>query len=366
MEFKTNQIELNKAINIVQRAVAVKSNVPYLTGILLEAKDNKLYLTGNDLQKGIEVYIKADVKEEGAVVISSKLFGEFIRKLPNEEINFKTENNKLNISCLDIKLNIIYIDKNDYPKIVDINKDNFITINKNLLDSMIRKTIFAASKDEERPIIMGLNFKIKDNELSMVALDGFRVSIKKCEINVNKNIDIIIPATTLLDIQKIINNIEEEEIFIYISDNKIMFIIENIKIISSLIDGEYFDYKKMIDNKYNTKIEINNKQLLDAIDRVSLLSNKNKAIKLNIKDNKLIIDSTVEIGYAKEELIVNKEGEDLEIGFNPNFLMDVFKLIDTNNINIYFKSAISPCIIKEKNNEDFIYILLPIRIRKEK
>lgn len=365
MKLICKQSDLANALNIVQKAISSKTTLPILTGVLLEAKNGSLKLTGNDLSIGIEKSIEAEIIEEGTTVISSRIFGDFIRKLPDSNVEISMHNNKLTIECVKSHIDLVTYDAIEYPELPQITESNAFSISKLLLKNMIRQTLFATSQDETRPILTGSYIEIKAGIISMVAIDGFRVAIKNAQINTNIEANIVVPSKTLSEINKIIgSNEDNENIEIYVTDKNILFKIDDIKIVSRLLEGEYVKYSQMIPNEYKTRIEINTANLLHGIERVSLLSRegKNNSIKLSIKENKLEISSIVEIGMANDEIPLHLEGNNIEIGFNPKYLVDVLKVIDSEVIYMEFLANISPCIIRPKNNDNYTYLVLPVRI----
>lgn len=365
MKLICKQSDLSNALNIVQKAISSKTTLPILTGILLEAKNGTLKLTGNDLSIGIEKSIEADILEEGTTVVSSRIFGEFIRKLPDSNVEISMNDKKLTIECMKSHIDLITYDAIEYPELPQITESNAFTISKMLFKNMIRQTIFATSQDETRPILTGSYIEINQNQISMVAIDGFRVAIKNAQINTPLETKMVIPAKTLNEINKIIGSSEDNDsIEVFVSDKNILFKIDDVKIVSRLLEGEYVKYSQMIPNEFKTRIEINAADLLHGIERVSLLSRegKNNSIKLSIQDNQLEISSIVEIGHASDEVPLKLEGNKIDIGFNPKYLIDVLKVIDSEIIYMEFLANISPCIIKPKNNDNYTYLVLPVRI----
>ncbi len=369
MKIICNQNELSKAINIVQKAIPSRSTSEILTGIFIEAKDHKLILTGNDGKLGIETFIHATVEEEGYVVVPSKLFGDFIKKLPNENIDIEIIDNKLSIYCNKSHIDMICFDnKNDYPTIKNIDNNEFFSLNKMVFENMIKKVLFAISKDESRPILTGAYLEIMNHEISLVGIDGFRVALNNFTIDTEIETKIVIPDKTISNVYKIISSEDsEEEIKIFVSNRNILFEFNNVKIVSNLLDGEYIKYKSMIPTDFKTKITVKREQLLSSVDRIALISreSKNKFIKFNIIENKLKLSSFVQTGYGEDFIDVKKEGEDLSIAFNPDYILDFLKITDSDYIEMKFISKINPCIMNPKNDDSYTYLILPIRIPDE-
>lgn len=365
MELKCNQKELSNAINVVQKAISSRSTLPILSGILLEAKNGILTLTGNDLSIGIEKSIKADISQDGSTVVSSSIFGDFIRKLPNETVNLNLRDNIFSIICLESEIDLIAFNSVEYPELPTIEQLSTYSINALLLKSMINQTIFAISQDETRPILTGVSIEIKDGQLTFVAIDGFRVAIRHSKVSSSIESKVVVPGKTLAEINKIIgSNDEYDTVEISVNENYILFRIGDIKIVSRLLEGDYLKYSQMIPTNFTTTLKINTRELLYAIDRASLLARfgKSDAIKLSITDSKLLINSIAEIGKANEKVSIQLDGQLLNIGFNPKYLTDALKVIDSEYITMKFLSDTSPCIIKPMDNNNFTYLAVPVRI----
>lgn len=366
MKFKCNQRELTEVINIVQKAVSSKTTLPILKGILIEASDHSLKLTGNDLNIGIETQVNASIEEAGSIVISSRLFGDIIRKLPNEEITIETDDkDNVLISCINSKFNLVGQPALEFPELPEVKDENNFEISQNLFRSMIQQTIFATSQDETRPILTGSLIEIENGIISMVAIDGYRLALRKAHVQTDQTRKAVVPAKTLSELGKIISgNEDDKDIKIDITDKHILFELDGIKIVSRLLEGEFIKYTQIIPKEFKSRLFVKTAYLLNSIERASLLARegKNSSVKFSIKDDYLTIRSNVEIGSVKEEVAINLEGDDLEIGFNPKYLVDALKVIDSEDITIELTTSVSPCIIKPDDNENYIYLVLPVRM----
>lgn len=366
MNFTINKNLLFNSINISQKAVSQKTTKPILKNLLIKAYNNTIKIIGNNLNIGIETSINTNIIEEGSIVISSRIFGEIIRKLPDENINIHTdEENILYINCQNSKFTIQGHSALEFPEIEEIENSKSYIVNSLILKNMIRQTIFAVSLDDARPILTGTLVEIKDNNITMVSVDGYRLSLKNAVIESDGHGSAVIPGKTLNEVYKILSYIDDEEnIEIYITEKHILFNIDNIKITSRLLDGEFIKYDQIIPNEFNTNVKVNTYDLLNSIERASLLSNesKNNIIKLVFKNNNLNISTNVEIGSVDENIDIELEGKELEIGFNPKFLIDVLKIIDSDEIIMKLTTSVSPCIIKPIDNDNYTYLVLPVRL----
>ena len=368
MKFSCNQQILSKALNIVSKAVTTRTTIPILKGILLKVNtDGILTMSSSDLDFVIEKNFMVENFEPGEIVVQAKLFGDIIRKLPNDMIVIEEVEGNVIIKCSNSEFNIIGSPSDEFPKLSIIeDEERKIVFKKEVLKDMIRKTSFAASIDESRGVITGILMEIKDNNLNMVALDGFRMAVARHNIGENKEESIIIPAKNFNEIAKIISEIEgeKETADLYISEKKVIFIIDDTKVVLRLLDGEFVKYQDITPKESKTRVILNRNDFLESIERASLLAKvgKNNLIKLDIRENNIEITSKSEEGNVKEHVIISKEGNDLVIGFNSKYLMDALKVIDDEEITILFNSSVSPCLIKPISGNDYEYLVLPVRI----
>jgi len=361
-----------KALNSVVKGVASKTTMPILEGILIQTNDNEIKLTTYDLELGIEYTMNCEVKEQGSTVVNAMMFTEIIRKLPDSEINISiNENNLLVIECEGSLYKLATMNPNEFPELPQINVENSIELEQNALKEMIRKTIFAVSTEENRPIFTGCLFEIKNNKLNVVAIDGFRLALRTINIPVPINdFKAVIPAKTLNEVNKILND-SFDTVKIGVSKNQAVFEMENCKIVTRILDGEFLNYNAAIPSTWQTRIRVEKENLLNSFERISLISSssiekeKKYPVKVAIDIGKLTILCTNQTGDAKEEVFISTEGKNLEVGFNPKYFLDSLKAIEDEEIYIEFGTNVSPCLIKSVENNDYIYMILPIRLKGE-
>ncbi|MDD4503522.1 MAG: DNA polymerase III subunit beta [Clostridiaceae bacterium] len=366
MKIITTKSTLLESINIVQKAAPSKTTLPILEGILFDAKNGKLKLTATDLEIGIETVSNVDVIEPGKVVLSSRMVGDIVRKLPDADIEIETaEKNLVCIKSEGSNFKIVTLPYDEYPELPVVKKENGITLKQNILKDMIRKTIFAVSSDEIRPILTGVLFDVSGDKLTMVALDGFRMAVKWNGIINDNNFRAVIPGKTLSEIGKILNE-NEENVNIYFSKNHIQVQIGETIIVSRLLEGEFINYKQIIPSEYKIKVKVSSNMLMEACDRAALFArdSSNNMIKFEINDDLMVIMSNSQNGDVHEELKIQKEGNDIEIAFNAKYFIDVLKVIDGEEITIEFTTNVSPSIIRPCNNTDYLYLVLPARFKK--
>ena len=370
MKIVCEKDKILKAINSVTKAVASKTTMPILEGILIQTNDKEVKLTTYDLEIGIEYVIDANVKEQGATVVNAIMFSEIIRKLPDTEINISlNEQNLLVIECEGSLYKLATMNPEEFPELPQITVENSIEIEQNTLKDMIRKTIFAVSSEENRPIFTGCLFEIKNNKLNVVAVDGFRLAWKsKFLQNSSNDFTAVIPGRTLNEVNKIILD-SFDSVKIGVAKNQALFEMENCKLVTRLLDGEFLNYSSVIPENWETRIRVNRNNIQNCFERISLISassiekEKKYPVKVSVEIGKVTISCTNQTGDAKEEMYVATEGQNLEAGFNPKYFLDALRAIDDEEINIDFGTSISPCIIRPVDEGDYIYMILPIRLK---
>ena len=359
-----------KALNSVIKGVASKTTKPILEGILIQTNDKEIKLTTYDLEIGIEYIIECDVKEQGSTVVNAIMFSEIIRKLPDSEISITlNENNLLEIECEGALYKLTTMNPDEFPELPKIEVENSIDLEQNMLKNMIRRTIFAVSTEENRPIFTGCLFEVENNKLNVVAVDGFRLALRSIYLQEKVNdFKAVIPGKTLNELNKILLD-SFDHVKIGIAKNQALFEMENCKVVTRTLDGEFLNYKSVIPTTWETRIRVNKNSLQDSFERISLISassiekEKKYPVKVTVDIGKITISCTNQTGDAKEEIFVSTEGKNLEAGFNPKYFLDSLKAIDDEDVYVEFGTSISPCLIKSVQNNDYVYMILPIRLK---
>ena len=366
--------KLLKCINSVVRGVPTRTTMPILEGIYLQTNIDKVKMTTFDLELGIEYITDCNVVEEGNTVVNAIMFSEIIRKLPDTDITiFTNEQNLLVIECEGSLYKLSTMNPEEYPELPKIDVEHSIVTEQKILKDMIKKTIFAVSIEENRPIFTGCLFEIINNKLNVVAIDGSRMGWVSTHLPEKTNdFKAVIPGKTLNEVNKIIND-SFDSIKIGIAKNQAVFEMENCKIVTRLLEGEFLNYQNVIPGTWDTKIRVNKYVLQNCLERVSLISSsyaekeKKYPVKIKIEIGKVVLSCTNQTGDAKEEIFVDTEGKTLEIGVNPKYFLDALKVIEDEEVFIEFGSNISPCIIKPVENtaQEYVYMILPIRIKED-
>lgn len=368
MKFKCSQQTLSKALNTVSKAVSTRTTLPILKGILIEAKaDGTLILTASDLEISIQKKVEAEVYQEGSVVVISKLFGDIIRKLPNEDISIEeTEDNSILIKTNSSEFTVMSLPVDEFPKIGEKEKDTTpLVFNREIFKDMVRKTAFAASIDESKGILVGILTEINEESVNMVSLDGFRLALAKENMNSASENKFIISAKIMNEISKIVSDDDSDsDINIFLGEKKAVFNIGNTEVVLRLMEGEFIKYRDIIPTDGTIKVIVGKDILLESIERASLLAKegKNNLIKMTIRNDLLTVTSRSEEGNVREEIVMEKTGDDLEIGFNSKFVIDVLKVIDDEEISMVFKTGTSPCVVRPVEGDAYEYLILPVRI----
>lgn len=366
MIFKCEKQKFLEGISIVQKAITGKSTMPILEGIYIKATNSGLTLIGSDMDVSIQTIVDADIIEDGSIVIDAKIFGEIIRKLPNSTIKIETiENQLIKITCEKSVFDVVYMNTNEYPELPEINENLKISVNQNILKNMIKGTSFAIAQDETRPILQGILFEVKNKNLNLVALDGYRLAIRSEFLDSDMDIEVVIPGKTLNEVSKILEDIDDI-VDITFTDNHILFNLEKTKIISRLLEGKYINYTSLLPQEHKLLVNVNRQELQNAIERASLMAKDGNTnlIKLDFKQDNLIITSNSQLGKVREEIEIKLQGEEIEIAFNSRYLLDVLKNIEDDDVLMKMTSGITPCVIEEKDNENSKYLVLPVRLMR--
>lgn len=363
MKIVCSKSNLVKGVSIVSKAVPSKTTMPILECILIDASTDVIKLTANDMELGIETRIEGEIIDRGILALNAKIFSEIVRKLPDNDIVIETDSsNQTSITCEKAKFNIAAQSGEDFSYLPVIEKEDYITVSEFTLKEVIRQTIFSIADNDTNKMMTGELFEIQDRVLRVVSLDGHRISIRKIDLNDSYGErKVIVPGKTLQEISKIIGGEAEKNVDISFTKNHIVFEFDKTIVVSRLIEGDYFKIDQMLSSDYETKVRVNKKEFLDCIDRATLLIKEGdkKPIIINIGENAMELKIKSQIGSMNEEIIITKEGKDLLIGFNPKFLIDALRVIDDEEVDLYFMNAKAPCFIKDEQ-QSYIYLILPV------
>ncbi len=363
MKLICSKSNLLHGVNIVSKAVPTRTTMAILECILIDASANEIKLTANDMELGIETKIEGEIAERGVIALDAKIFSEIVRKLPDSDVTIETDASfKTTITCEKAKFNIVGKSGDDFSYIPYIERNEPIVMSQFTLKEVIRQTIFSIADNDNNKLMTGELFEIEENDLKVVSLDGHRISIRNIELKNNySHKKVVVPGKTLQEVSKILPGSAEDEVSIFLTDNHIVFEFENTTVVSRLIEGEYFKIEQMLSSDYETKVKINKRELLDCIDRATLLVKEGdkKPIIMNITDGTMELKINSFIGSMNEDIDISKEGKDILIGFNPKFFIDALRVIDEEEVTLYMVNPKAPCFIKDDEGT-FIYLILPV------
>ena len=363
MKLICSKSNLLHGVNIVSKAVPTRTTMAILECILIDASANEIKLTANDMELGIETKIEGEIAERGVIALDAKIFSEIVRKLPDSDVTIETDASfKTTITCEKAKFNIVGKSGDDFSYIPYIERNEPIVMSQFTLKEVIRQTIFSIADNDNNKLMTVELFEIEENDLKVVSLDGHRISIRNIELKNNySHKKVVVPGKTLQEVSKILPGSAEDEVSIFLTDNHIVFEFENTTVVSRLIEGEYFKIEQMLSSDYETKVKINKRELLDCIDRATLLVKEGdkKPIIMNITDGTMELKINSFIGSMNEDIDIAKEGKDILIGFNPKFFIDALRVIDEEEVTLYMVNPKAPCFIKDDEGT-FIYLILPV------
>ena len=369
VKFSCEKALLQQAVSTVSRAVAAKSSIPALEGILLECED-VLRLSGYNMQTGIRTTLDADIGETGRIVLNARLFGEMIRRLPDDVVVFDAdEKYNVRLTCGDASFELPGLSADDYPDLPEVDDQYSVTLEQRTLKAMIQQTSFAVSVNETRPIHTGALFEINDRGLTMVAVDGFRLALRREPL---EHIDggafrFVAPGSALNEVEKICADTDD---MITVTQGKrhLLFEAGNTQLICRRLEGEFLDYKNAIPTNNPISIEVDNKTMLESLDRVSVvISEKLKSpVRCVFSDDRVYMSARTGNGEAKDICPVRGDGQNLEIGFNNRYLMDALRYAPADTVTMQLNTGISPCIIVPTDGGDnFLYMVLPVRLKAQ-
>ena len=363
MKLICSKSNLLHGVNIVSKAVPTRTTMAILECLLIDASANEIKLTANDMELGIETKIEGEIAERGVIALDAKIFSEIVRKLPDSDVTIETDASfKTTITCEKAKFNIVGKSGDDFSYIPYIERNEPIIMSQFTLKEVIRQTIFSIADNDNNKLMTGELFEIEENDLKVVSLDGHRISIRNIELKNNySHKKVVVPGKTLQEVSKILPGSAKDEVSIFLTDNHIVFEFENTTVVSRLIEGEYFKIEQMLSSDYETKVKINKRELLDCIDRATLLVKEGdkKPIIMNITDDSMELKINSFIGSMNEDIDIAKEGKDILIGFNPKFFIDALRVIDEEEVTLYMVNPKAPCFIKDDEGT-FIYLILPV------
>jgi len=368
VKFSCEKSLLQNAVNTASHAAAAKSTIPSLEGLLIEAAGDSVTISGYDLKTGIRTRIPADVNVPGAIVLNARLFGDIVRRMPDDYLVFHAgDGMSVTLSCGRSVFEIMGTSAEDYPELPSVDYQKSIQIPQKVMRSIISETIFAVSDNESRPIHTGSLFEISDNVITVVSVDGYRLAMRRERIE-NSEIEqssFVVPGAALSEVEKIASD-TEDCLKITLGSKHVMFTIGETELISRRLEGEFLNYRQAIPQKANFTIEIDRRSFLSSVERVSLIINDRmkSPVRCVFGDNKVKMQTVTALGRASDECEMKGSAGDLEIGFNNRYMLDALKAAPADRLKVLLTSGVSPCVIIPADGSDkFLYMILPVRLK---
>jgi DNA polymerase-3 subunit beta len=340
--------------------------MPILEGMKFVAAGDTLTILASDLELSIQKTIKADIKIEGEAVVSGRFIADFVKKLNDETVEINVNSNQMTIIYSDNKVVIQCLNVDEYPPINTLVDDAGFNIVGKELKSIIDNVIFCAATDDMRPIYKGCNIEASDGQIIAVALNGIRLGYNKRVKGVitSAPVKFISPSHSLNEVAKLIDT-PDENVGVVVQKNSVQFNIGSTTVISRLIEGNYIDYRKIVPTEFSVDVSVDKKHIEEAIERAMLIlrDEKSDIIRLEIKENSIEITSQSELGNIKETITASVKGKELIIAFNAKYLLEILRNIDEEYIKMYFINSTTPCVIKPIEGEEYLYLILPMKVQ---
>lgn len=368
MKLSCEKAILQTAVTTAGRVVAAKSTIQALEGVLLEAEDGLLRVSGYNLETGIVTRAEAEVTEAGAIVLSARLLGEILRRMPDDVVSLSAKADlSVHIQCGPTSFDIMGSSDEDFPELPTVNEGGSLFMTQGDLRSMIAQTIFAVSDNESRPIHTGALFETEAQTLTMVAVDGHRLALRRGKL-LNQfapgGLTFVVPGAALNEVEKICAD-SDDTVEVTMGDRHVTFEIGDTQLVARRLEGEFLNYRQTIPHNNAILLEADTADLQRSIDRASLIINEKlrSPLRCKFEDGSLSITSTTAIGSAFDRCPITGDGKGLEIGFNNRFLMDAVKAAPAQRVRLELNTPTSPCLLLPLEGDDFLYMVLPVRLR---
>ena len=369
MIFSMNAQDLLEGLNTVTRALSPRPAKQILEGVLISAEKNRVLLTCSDGSLTIEYTNEAAIQEEGETVIPGRLFTELIRKMPIGTVSISVADGRnATIRCMKNRSTLAVMNPVEYPVGTTLSSGSIVKIPQKKLKDMISHVSFAVATDESRQILTGCLLEVSRSEARIIALDGFRLAMQKLfqPFELPERVEVVkavIPGKVISELARILQD-DESFCNLMIDNGRLQCTFGNIRLSSSLLAGEYIDYRRILPTEFKTEARANRNAVQEAIDRASLMARegKNNLIKMSFRQDVLRITSNAELGDIEEEMEASLNGDDIDIAFNARYITDVIRNVSDDNLCMRFNTNVSPSVIVPQNGDDYIYLILPVRV----
>jgi DNA polymerase III subunit beta len=356
--------EILKVIQIMQNIVSARASIPILSHILLKAEKDKVKISATDLEIGMNCFVEADIKEKGTAALPGRTFFDIIRLAPDESVLFEGNDEKIEIKSGKSRFKINCLPADEFPRIPDEEKDGGFSLTQKDVRTLVRKTLFAVSKEESRYALNGVFISISGGEITAVATDGRRLSLLSKDID-DKKIQkkVIVPAKGLSELNRIVEN-SDEDINVSIGENEILFRKKDVVLMARLIKGEFVDYERIIPRDYNVRVQMERESFLSLLKRSSILmSETSKMVKITLSDNKITTTAATELGESHDEMEIDYSGEEMTVAFNPEYLLDYLQNETSGDLFVDIVNPKSPVVFRPADEEGYIYIVMPLKLQ---
>ena len=368
MKFSCEKLTLQNAISTASRAVASKSSIPALEGLLLVCGEGTLTVAGYNMQLGIRTRFACDTEETGQLVLNARLFGDIVRRMPDDTVTFVSDEKlAVKLHCGDADFDIMGLPAEDFPELPEVEEKNSFSLPEKTIRAMIQQTCFAVSTNEARPVHMGSLFEVGGGELTVVSVDGFRLALRreKLEQSGGEAFSFVAPGTALGEVEKVCEDIDEA-VNVTLGDRHILFEVGETELICRRLEGEFLDYRNAIPRKNPISVIVDAKTMMESLDRVSVvISEKLKSpVRCVFGSDRVMLYAKTANGEAKDVCKVDGDGKELEIGFNNRYLSEALRYAPADTVKLELNSGISPAIIVPvEGDESFLYMVLPVRLK---
>ncbi len=368
MRFHCEKSIILSAASTAARAAAVRNVQPSIEGLLFVA-DDQLTITGYDLEVGINVSVYADIEKKGAVIMPNKMLLDILRKMPDETITFDVDSQQtITIKCGIIEFSLPGLPSSEYPNMPEMINERHITLPQGKLKYMLQRITYALSDNESRILNTGALFDVVGQTLNIVALDGYRMAIRRTEIDYDgEDFKFIVPGNALRELEKTLSDDNDSAVSIELGRRHIQFMLGQATLVSRLLEGEFHNYARAIPDQYKYKIRVRTRELQTAVERVSLLIHEKirSPIRLVFGQDKINLSCQTALGRGFDQCSCEEDGEELEIGFNNRYLLDSLRTVDDEWIDLGLSGSLNPCCVMPLEGQDFLNMVLPTRLRND-
>jgi DNA polymerase III subunit beta len=364
--------ELTQGVQTIQSALSSRTTLPILLNFLLETENKKVKVVSTDLEMGVKHYIGAEVETDGSITIPAKKFSDILHSLPDgKDVEVTVDSgDKIQVRCGRSRFGIIGAPKSEYPVLPDFNKETAFEVPAGIIGDMIKKTIFASSSDETRHVLNGVFWSAKKGELELVSTDGRRLAVvgKKNILPKDKEFQVIVPTKILAELLRLLGSMDikadsAEKMLVAVAENQITFQIKTTTLLSRLVGGSFPNYEQVIPSKKDIIVIFDTKELLQVTKRASLCAvDRGGSVRYALKKGALHVTAASQNQEFSEEIPVEYSGSEFQVAFNPQFVMDALKHIDTDKISLGLTTPVNPALMEPSGEGDYKFVIMPMRL----